>query len=248
MFFKINVPHIVKKIFLSLDYESYKTCLEVSNDWHGLLTSESYRRKAKDLFRKEITEEEIKLWHATHEANIETIARLLSCGMLDVNSIPEGYYLTPLFTAVANGHIDVVNLLLKKGADIENDNQFGFTPLHKAAICGHLNVVALLLDRGAQPESRTISGSTPLHRAAAGGHKDVVKVFLDHGTDVDIKDNYGFTPLTWAAMMGHMEIVQLLLKMGADPNARNLRGETPLERATRNGHKHVVQVLLKYAR
>ena len=247
MFFKINVPHVLEKILLYLDYESYKTCFEVSNDWRELLTSDLYQRKAKDLFQREITEDEEKLWSAAQDGNVEKITRLLSIGLLDVNSIPKYLYTTPLMIAALKGHKDVVNLLLNKGAEIDKCDDYGKTPLHVAA-WGHLHVVELFLDRGAQHDSRNRGGRAPLHMAAEGGHKDVVKVFLDHGTDVDIKDNYGFTPLTWAAMMGHMEIVQLLLKMGADPNARNLRGETPLERATRNGHKHVVQVLLKYAR
>ena len=247
MFFKINVPHVLEKILLYLDYESYKTCFEVSNDWRELLTSDLYQRKAKDLFQREITEDEEKLWSAAQDGNVEKITRLLSIGLLDINSIPKHLYTTPLWIAALKGHKDVVNLLLNKGAEIDKRDDYGKTPLHVAA-WGHLHVVELFLDRGAQHDSRNRGGRAPLHMAAEGGHKDVVKVFLDHGTDVDIKDNYGFTPLTWAAMMGHMEIVQLLLKMGADPNARNLRGETPLEGASRRGHKDVVQVLLKYAR
>ena len=248
MFFNINVPHIVKKIFLSLDYESFKTCLEVSNDWHEHLTSESYQRKAKDLFQDKITEDEKKLWPAARECNIEKITKLLGSGMLDVNSIPEGYYSTPLMIAAANGHIDVVNLLLNKGAEIDKGNDYGTTPLHVAATWGHLHFVELLLDRGALHNSRTRSGGTSLYWAAKGGHKHVVKVLIDHGTDVDIKDDYGNTPLGFAVDMDHIDTVQLLLEMGADPNARNLRGETPLEGATRNGHKDVALVLLKYAR
>ena len=227
MFFKINVPHVLEKIFLSLDYESYKTCLEVSNDWRELLTSESYQRKAKDLFQEEITEDEQKLWDAAWTGNIENITRLLSSGMLDVNSIPEDYNSTPLFP---------------KGYNHDS------TPLHMASSRGHLNVVELLLKIGAQHDSRNRSGRTPLHEAARCGQKDVVKLLIDYGTDVDIKYDNGETPLSCAANRGHMDTVQLLLKMGADPNARSRRGETPLDQATRRRHRDVVQTLLKYTR
>ena len=248
MFFKINVPHVLEKILLYLDYESYKTCFEVSNDWRELLTSDSYQRKAKDLFQREITEDEEKLWSAAQDGNVEKITRLLSIGLLDVNSIPKYLYTTPLMIAALKGHKDVVNLLLNKGAEIDKGDDYDRTSLHVAATWGNLHVVELLLEGGAQHNSRTRDGLTPLHWAAEGGHKDVVEVLIDYGTDVDIKDYHGCTPLTWAAMSGHMDTVHLLLKMGGDPNARNLRGETPLEGASRWGHKDVVQVLLKYAR
>ena len=45
--FSKNVPHLLEKIFLSLDYKSYKRCLEVSKLWNDLLTSKSFQRKGK---------------------------------------------------------------------------------------------------------------------------------------------------------------------------------------------------------
>ena len=50
MLFTKYVPHILENIFFSLDCESYKTCLEVSNTWRELLTSKSYKKKAKSVF------------------------------------------------------------------------------------------------------------------------------------------------------------------------------------------------------
>ena len=45
--FTRNVPHILEKIFLSLDYESYESAGNVSTVWYNLLTSKNYQRKAK---------------------------------------------------------------------------------------------------------------------------------------------------------------------------------------------------------
>ena len=50
MLFTRSVPNILEKIFLSLDYNSFKACLEVSKAWKGLLVSESFKRKAKLVF------------------------------------------------------------------------------------------------------------------------------------------------------------------------------------------------------
>ena len=50
--FTKSVPHILEKIFLSLDYETFKKCREVSNAWNEQLTSESYQQKAKSVFTR----------------------------------------------------------------------------------------------------------------------------------------------------------------------------------------------------
>ena len=59
-----NVPHILEIIFFSLDFESYKKCLEVNNTWKELLTSESYQTKGKIVFHQEIFAMEKKLMQA----------------------------------------------------------------------------------------------------------------------------------------------------------------------------------------
>ena len=52
--FSKNVPHILEKIFLFLDYKSYKVCLDVSVVWRNLLMTKTFQMKAKSVYRKEI--------------------------------------------------------------------------------------------------------------------------------------------------------------------------------------------------
>ena len=61
MLFNKSVPHILERIFFCLDHESFRNCLEVSNIWHELLTSEIYQKKIKAQYQKEITEDGWKL-------------------------------------------------------------------------------------------------------------------------------------------------------------------------------------------
>ena len=63
--FSKHVPHILESIFISLDYESYKACQEVSITWKSLLTLESVQKKAKPLFYEGILEDEKKLRDAS---------------------------------------------------------------------------------------------------------------------------------------------------------------------------------------
>ena len=80
-----HVPHILEKIFFSLDYGSYKKCFEVSSAWHKLLASERYHRKGKCLFSEEILRDEDELVLASQEAKSMEVIKLLCSGMVDVN-------------------------------------------------------------------------------------------------------------------------------------------------------------------
>ena len=59
--FTKSVPHILEKIFLSLDYKSFKTCLDVSKTWRDLLNSDSFSAKVRLVFHNELVGEEKKL-------------------------------------------------------------------------------------------------------------------------------------------------------------------------------------------
>ena len=49
-----NVPHILEKIFLSVDYNTFKKCQEVSKDWKNLLISETFLERGKTIFCEQI--------------------------------------------------------------------------------------------------------------------------------------------------------------------------------------------------
>ena len=44
-----SVPHILEKIFFSLDYKSFKTCMKVNKAWRELLSTASYQKRLDDL-------------------------------------------------------------------------------------------------------------------------------------------------------------------------------------------------------
>ena len=78
-------PHILEQIFLYLDYESFKKCLEVCKTWNKLIMSELVHRKAKDIFYAEIEEDEKKLVRAAREGRMTIIIGLLSTNMVNIN-------------------------------------------------------------------------------------------------------------------------------------------------------------------
>ena len=72
MLFAKNVPHILEKIFLSLDLKSYKACLKVNSTWHRILTSESFCKKAEADIRLHIKLELVFKRFETHYGGIES--------------------------------------------------------------------------------------------------------------------------------------------------------------------------------
>ena len=109
--FSKNVPHLLEKIFFSLDYKSYKTCLEVSKVWNDLLTSDSFQMKGKSVFRTEILKDGNELHDIARKGNTDKVQKLLSTGMMDVNNVFASQSWTPLITSAFYGSKDIVQLL-----------------------------------------------------------------------------------------------------------------------------------------
>ena len=163
-----------------------------------------------------------------------------------LNLVPELDVEKPLREAAKGGHEEVVEALLKAGAQVEAKDKDGGTPLHWAAEKGHEKAVGVLLKAGADIEAKDKYGYTPLHLAAEKGHEKMVEVLLKAGADIEAKGRYhGETPLHWAAEKGHEKVVGVLLKAGADIEAKTKDGKNCLPCAAKGGHEKVVEALLK---
>ena len=78
--------------------------------------------------------------------------------------------------AAANGHLEVVRLLLEAGADKNAADARGDNALITAALYGQLEVVRLLLEAGADKNAAMANGTTALMLAAENGHLEVVRL------------------------------------------------------------------------
>src|SRR5699024_4947701 len=88
----------------------------------------------------------------------------------------------PIHTAASNGDKNMVEDLLKNGANINTYDSLGHrTPLHFASEGGYLNIVNILLKNGSNIETTDINGQTPLHYAVHNNHKEIGKALLEKG-------------------------------------------------------------------
>ena len=117
---------------------------------------------------------------------------------------------TALMWAAAEGHAEVVEELIKAGAEFRTTLASGFTPLLFAVREGHIGVVRTLVKAGVDVNqsidplpawrhpgygARLRPGASPLHVAVENGHFELAASLLELGADPDAADPSGYTPL-----------------------------------------------------
>jgi ankyrin repeat protein len=130
---------------------------------------------------------------------------------------------TNLIQACEYGHKAVIDLLLSRGAAV-NDVNFGSdgnTALIIIIRRGYDNeIVDWLLKRGASVNKKNKFGLTALHWAAMINNTVVINRLVSCGADISVKDNEGRTPLWYAACNVHIDAIRLLLAYGAHPHCK----------------------------
>jgi len=170
----------------------------------------------EELKQLNIAYNSLELIKAATRGDVHTVELFLDAGMNpNVTSNKAGRE-PALWHAANNERIEVMELLLDRGADLDAKYNSGYTVLMKAAFNGSAEVLEFLLKRGADPNLRNEFGRTPLMLAAGLGGTEVVRLLLDRGVDVNAMDENGKTALMYAAKEGRTEVVQLLKQAGAE--------------------------------
>ncbi len=134
--------------------------------------------------------------------------------------------------------IDLVHLLLDRGASIEGCGEGWGSPLRTALVFGFPDVAEALARRGARVRGLADA-------AALGRMEDVARLL----PDADTQERHLALALT--AQLGRTEAVRVLLDAGEDPNRYNPEGvhahATPLHQAVCAGHLDVIELLLDHS-
>ena len=158
-----------------------------------------------------------------------------------------------LLTAVREGHAEVVELLLAKGAELRITDRWGDPLLHLTGYYGHSRAAKALLAGGANVNRRGAYGELALHWAAARGHQQVVEVLLEAGSEIDAQTRNPRVNLdTISPQVDPVKEQLRYLARRARTQFQTIAarrmafaaGDTPLHAAAQWGHKEIVDQLL----
>lgn len=208
---------------------------------------------------------------AIKDGNIEKVQQDIDVHQFDVNGRLHNLREKAIHLATRRGHLDMVTLLLDKGAKINAKDVDDYRPIHHAAdrmrlkdslgkLEEKMDIAKLLIERGARIDLYSAGKNhTPLDLAAREGDLEMVELLVDNGANVN-----KYKPLHHASKNGHLEIVTYLVEHGANLNepddivigvdGANLNEPdieigvdalSPLHEAVKGGHFDVVEYLVE---
>ena len=168
------------------------------------------------------------LLYAAREGHMDAVRALVETGVV-VNQV-NGDKLSPMVTAIMNGHLDLAKYLLDHGADPNLAGLSGLTALYAT------------IDVQWVPKTWFPQPSVEQEKVT---YLDLMKALLDHGANVNAAigeklwfrsftndytwvDTAGSTPFWRAAQSSDLPAMKLLMEHGADAKLANKAGETPL--------------------
>ena len=239
--FNRNIPHVLEKIFFSLDLSSFKSCRNVSSSWNELFMTESYKEKSSQL-TLEMKHHQMKLLEAIEKSTehseecTQEVQILLSLGVNldgDDNASPLCEHGTPL---KPNPQI-LMGLAMNPFCEHT-------IPLCLAAKMGKTDVVEMLLNHGADLDKTDKNGCTPLDLAVVNRRKTTSLFLIKRGANVNKNGEYNENLLTWAVASREISIVKVALKVCAKPTTGLEWGIEALSQAIRMGFYDALQLIL----
>ena len=161
------------------------------------------------------------------------IAKLLIAKNADVNAV-NTFGTTALIQAVRNNNLELINLLVDKGADV-NYNQGA--ALMCAIENGYKFVAETLIENGTKI---TVKHGAALLQAYSGGHQDLARLLLDHHYD---KAGHSAADLIVALEQGHRQLADMYIAKAASDNVMAKNSTLTLIQALQRGHKELAAIL-----
>ena len=171
-----------------------------------------------------------KLCMAIADEDLERVRYLIDPRLVNQPTLCRS---TLLNLACMSQNMEIVQLLIEKGADVNQHDQCDEknTPLTIACEHANIEIVKLLINNKADINAAAQDGYTPLLMACWYGHTPIAQLLIDHGADINHAAQDGYNALMLACLYGYSAIVRLLVNKGAQINYADRRGHTVLTRA-----------------
>ncbi|XVF88159.1 hypothetical protein PTKIN_Ptkin19aG0027900 [Pterospermum kingtungense] len=144
--------------------------------------------------------------------------------------------------AAARGDDLMLEQLLKRGSDPNEQDNNGRTALHIAASNGSEHCVTVLLEYGVNPNIRDPEGSVPLWEAIMGKHESVIKLLVNNGAMLSYGDVGQFA--CCAVEQNNLDLLKDIVKYGGDIRQPKSNGTTAIHAAICEGNIEMVRFLL----
>ena len=157
----------------------------------------------------------------------------------------QGEFPTPLMIYAVWGRTEVLDALLKKGAQLDYQSRAGATALMSAAMRGRTESVEFLLKAKPDLNLRDKRGLTALSHAARNGYEEICAMLIKAGADPEDKKVGGWTDLMVAVAAGDLPAAKKALAAGDDVQAASKEeGSMALHIAVRLGRNEMVRWLI----
>jgi ankyrin repeat protein len=144
----------------------------------------------------------------------EFVAEWLTQNPLRVNALSiEGRDQPLLYFAAIMGDVEIAQLLLDRGANVDGAHKSGSTILFHAVEFGRTEMVQFLIEHGADVNKATRWGFTPLHEAAHKGDLPIARTLVAAGADPAARSRDGETVLDAAVTGGNAAFVDWLTQL-----------------------------------
>lgn len=141
------------------------------------------------------------------------VVQLLKSGMSpDSRGI---YGVTPLMRAAHHGNLQLLNLLMSAGADVNAVDLGGATALHVASRKGHSSIITALINANAHIEFEDNAGWTPIMRASSiiKDHK-IIDLMVSKGAKPTKNNKNGYNAITQAIQSSNIEVIKYYINAG----------------------------------
>lgn len=157
---------------------------------------------------------------------------------------------TALVAAAYGNHVDVAELLIEAGADVDAKDvteQSAYL-IATSEVGDDASLLDITLEAGADVDAKDSYNGTGLIRAAHRGHVEIVRRLLETEIEVDHVNRLSWTALLEAIILGDggtrdTDTVRLLIDAGADVSIADGDGVTPLQHARQSGYEEIAEIL-----
>ena len=145
--------------------------------------------------------------------------------------------------AVSAGQLDLVQIFISRGINVEKSDNDKTTPLHLAVRNQNFNVANTLIEKCGNISQKDGNGNTALHLAVENENDEIVKLLVKYDINTECKNLDGNTALHLAVQRNNEVVVRILGELVQNFDVKNHDRNTALHLAVEKENEEIVKYL-----